>query len=198
MRNAEAVGTSEDQSLRSIAQGSPQSGIDACAASVNGQYSSHGMNYENLKAELESTKRRLQKTEVDFERLQTEKLESIDRFQPEFDPTFISKVKSIEQKVNSLAGFLQKNFKISGGVDDEKHLASRMWSNRFKRGQMQIPPNDKDFLRKALKSLIWLFLQEEIFSSPFLCYGEQIGNQMTGIYSSLFKPPRRCSSFTDD
>ncbi len=164
--------------------------VKTAAANTNGFNSSSRPENENLKAELDSVYRRLHKAEADFEKLQTEKLQSIDRFQPEFDPTIIAKVSSIEQKISSLVTFLCKRSGADKSAEEGRALAAKIWNNRFNRDIVEVDPKNKELRRKALKSMTWMFLQDELFSGPFLCYGEEIGSELSGIFRTLYPIPR--------
>ena len=136
--------------------------------------------------------RELRKMKEDFQRLQTEKLSSVDNFQPEFDETIIQKFKALESSVKPVARFISKLKTQLGPAEWKSALAPHLWSAPNTAIDM-IDFQDENLRPKLLKSITWKFLQEYLLRSPFLCYGVQLGERFDGLFTSLFPEPRRSS-----
>lgn len=134
--------------------------------------------------------RRLRKVEQDFQKLQNEKLQSMDRFQPKFDSDFISALDEIDRKMmKSLVTFLTKSTSQLEGPELSAKIKHHLWLSPYDREEDQFHVKDKDLRRKMLKSMIWKFLQRNLFARPFMCFGGEAGELAHALFSTLYHKP---------
>jgi hypothetical protein len=65
-------------------------------------------------------------------------------------------------------------------------LKHHIWLSPYDRSEDQLDVNDKDLRKKLLKSVIWKFLQHNVFSRPFMCFGGRSGEQADKLFSNLY------------
>ncbi|KUJ23236.1 uncharacterized protein LY89DRAFT_713742 [Mollisia scopiformis] len=181
--------TAQSRSKRSHLYDEHESPANTTVRHRNALETSSREEVEELKTELDSVNRRLYKAEANVQKLEMEKLESLDRFQPVFDDHIIAKIKSVEQKLNTLVSFLVKCSATTDISDLGTTLAKYTWFNRFSRKLIHIDCNNRVVLRKALRSVTWMFLHHELFSTPFLCFGSEVGEQLSNVFATLYEEP---------
>jgi hypothetical protein len=139
--------------------------------------------------------RELEKIEKNFHNLQTEKIQSVDRFQPKFDADITNILKDIDaNKMKKLNIFLGKASNDFGPEALSAAFRSHLWVSPYYQGTISVDFKDKEFRNRLLKSVIWRFLQDNIFLRPFMCFGGESGELADTLYSAIYSDPRRLTS----
>jgi hypothetical protein len=131
--------------------------------------------------------RRLRKVEQDFQKLQAKELQAIDRFQGMFDSDFIKALAVIDSRMKTLVSFLYKCSCQLEGHKLSAKLKLYVWLSPYDRKEDQLDVNNKDLHKKLLESMIWKFLQGQLFSRPFLCFGDKNGELADELFSTLYE-----------
>jgi hypothetical protein len=142
---------------------------------------------EDFKYKVESLTRERDKLQGDLEKLQNEHLSTIDRYQPEFDMTFKLNFGLIRKPVSKLSRFIASY--MTSEMPNEELLSKLMkysWIGGSDNNLALINLENKGHRRRLWTSVIWRFLENELFCRPFLCFGGQWAETLDSLYSVLF------------
>ena len=146
----------------------------------------------NLLYQKESEIRNLSKMKDAFEQLQAEALSSVDRFQAAFDETITdSHFKVLDQKVKLLVSCIIKLNTALSPDDQPNEVIPFMWHHCLNADAGSINFNDKEIRRKALRSVVWKFLEGHLFHRPFMCFGGETAKNLDDIFTALFPAPSK-------
>ncbi|KAH8678767.1 hypothetical protein BGZ60DRAFT_513047 [Tricladium varicosporioides] len=130
---------------------------------------------------------RLQAIEKSFQKLQDEKLNAVDRFKPAFDSDLVGRLEEINNKMmKALVLFLSKANNDRDIIGISKVMEKYLWKSPHFSVDKPFNFNDRDLRKRLLKSMIWRFLQNQLFGSPFLCFGGEAGNVAGTLHSVLY------------
>ncbi|KAH6676492.1 hypothetical protein B0J14DRAFT_355176 [Halenospora varia] len=144
----------------------------------------------DARAQLEAASleiHRLRAIEKSFQKLQDEKLNAIDRFKPAFDSDLIGRLEEINNKMmKTLVVFLSKANNDFDIIRISKRMEKHLWISPHLSVDKPFNFNDRDLRKCLLKSMIWRFLQNHLFRSPFLCFGGEAGNVAGTLHSVIY------------
>jgi hypothetical protein len=136
--------------------------------------------------------RELEKIERNFHNLQTEKIQSVDRFQPKFDSDITNILKDIDaNKMKKLVIFLGKTSNDLGPEALSAAFQPHLWVSPHYKDSIAVDFKEKEFRNRLLKSVIWKFLQDNLFLRPFMCFGGDRGERADMLYSAIYPDPRK-------
>ncbi|KAF4636617.1 hypothetical protein G7Y89_g1468 [Cudoniella acicularis] len=138
---------------------------------------------------------RLKKTEEKYLllKLQMEKLKAVaaDGFKPVPDVEIIAKLAEMNAKtMKTLVFFLARGASELGPADLNAAVESLIWISPYYKAAAPFDFNNRELRRALLKSIVWRFLQNNLFSRPFVCFGSEAGHLADTLYSAIFSEPR--------
>lgn len=133
----------------------------------------------------------LQKLKLDFAKLQTEALHSVDTFQPTCDEVITDAFEKLQKtKMVPLINLLGKTGTKLSQEDWHEQLVKAVSprSVDFERGVHEV--KNKGVQKKVLNNVVWCFLQESLFDEPLRSFGDSFALNMNHTYWELFPKPR--------
>jgi hypothetical protein len=125
--------------------------------------------YAELKYHTESVGRQRDRFKAAMEKLQTERLVQVDRFQPVFDESIGSKFRLMRNPVSKLSRFIASNLKSNLATEDlQEELIIYSWISCYDMESAVMELEDKGSRRRIWTSVIWMFLEHKLFRHPFL------------------------------
>jgi hypothetical protein len=136
--------------------------------------------------------RELVKLKRDFERLQTEALKSVDKFQPTTDEIMESQFTRLGIIIPSLVTLL---FKQAGRPKDEKWQAALIKCSApgsVDAGAPDLGIENTRIQKAVLGNAIWFIMGDSLLRRPLAGYGGRFSDTMAGAFKKLFPNPSRC------
>jgi hypothetical protein len=147
---------------------------------------------DDLNHKVQAGSREKDRLRAHLDKLQRERLAVVDRFQPEFDEQIELKFRKVRQPVSKLSRFVASNLISELASED---LTAKLVDNSSAKPVDGKPAfidlNDKDDRRRIWTSIIWKFLDDQIFHRPFLCFGGKWAETLDGLYPRLFPMPSK-------
>jgi hypothetical protein len=145
---------------------------------------------ERLRVGIEKRDREIIRLTETLNKLQEAGLQWVDRFSPKFD----SAVKSEYAIMSNVIDFIARSIlsKAKTTLSDEEWTAKVLeisWKESFNENKAMLTPLNRLLRRQLLSSMIWKFLQDSLFCSPFLWFGGEQGKEVTSVWEILFPTP---------
>jgi hypothetical protein len=142
---------------------------------------------DDFKYQTESLIRERDRLQGDLAKLQSKQIAAIDRYQPELDENLKLNFGFIRKPVSKLSRFIA--FNMTSKIPSEELLAKLKkysWMGGSSSKSALIDLESKDNRRRIWTSVIWRFLEDELFCRPFLCFGGQWAETLDHLYFTLY------------
>ncbi|KAF2456436.1 hypothetical protein BDY21DRAFT_50455 [Lineolata rhizophorae] len=145
---------------------------------------------------LQDTQSKLRDSHERLEKLQTEALSSVDRFQPAFDEHIVSRFNDLVQTMKPIGSYL---------ANQKQQIDPRRWGtavleylrvDAINKAAPRFNYDEKSIRKKVLKAVTWQFLENTVFGDPFLCFGTEVAHQAREMYHVFYEDPCRYTSFS--
>jgi hypothetical protein len=164
---------------------------------VNDQQDAKVLKRENeqLKMERDAAIRAEQKLKAQMDRLQGERMQIKDRFQPDVDEAITKELGGVEK---DLATMVPKYVAQKSTLSDGQWQAAArtlMWGRSLnpKADGLQFyrpdSPQRKEFQKKILRSAVWKFLRNQLLTQPFDCFPSDEVEKIESAFHLLYPTP---------
>jgi hypothetical protein len=149
---------------------------------------------QRLLEDLDRQKRVTTQIQSKLNKLQDVGLQKVDRFSPEFDSDIEKKYNIILSKLDTIARVqLSKAQPSIAGQDWRDKVFQNSFDDTYDPTSSLFQKSISKSLRRLLLfGVLWKFLQDQLFSSPFTCFGEQ-GDEVDAVWNKLYPSP--CKSW---